>query len=67
MKACWGLWTQTWEASERSEGSGMEPTENMCPDQPRTLPMAEDEPVVQWLLQGDPAIRWQVLRDLVNA
>jgi GrpB-like predicted nucleotidyltransferase (UPF0157 family) len=25
--------------------------------------MAEDDPVVQWLLQGDPAIRWQVLRD----
>ena len=29
--------------------------------------MAEDDPVVQWLLRGDPAIRWQVLRDLVNA
>src|SRR6476659_5612440 len=29
--------------------------------------MAEDDPVVQWLLQGDPAIRWQVLRDLVDA
>jgi hypothetical protein len=37
------------------------------PYQPRTAPMAEDDPVVQWLLQGDPAIRWQVLRDLVNA
>ena len=49
------------------EGSGMEPTENQGPYQPRTPPMAEDDPVVQWLLQGDPAIRWQVLRDLVNA
>ena len=29
--------------------------------------MAEDDPVVQWLLQGDPAIRWQVLRDLLDA
>jgi hypothetical protein len=29
--------------------------------------MAEDDPVVQWLLQGDPAIRWQVLRDIVDA
>ena len=29
--------------------------------------MAEDDPVVQWLLEGDPAIRWQVLRDLLNA
>jgi hypothetical protein len=29
--------------------------------------MAEDDPVVQWLLQSDPAIRWQVLRDLVHA
>ena len=57
MKACWGLWTQTWEVSERSEGSGMEPTDNKSLYQPRTLPMAEDEPVVQWLLQGDPAIR----------
>ena len=45
----------------------MEPTENQGPCQPRTPPMAEDDPVVQWLLQGDPAIRWQVLRDLVNA
>src|SRR3954465_15057923 len=45
----------------------MEPTENPDPYQPRTPPMAEDDPVVQWLLQGDPAIRWQVLRDLVNA
>ena len=35
----------------------MEPTENKSPYQPRTLPVAEDEPVVQWLLQGDPAIR----------
>jgi hypothetical protein len=26
--------------------------------------MAEDDPVVRWLLQGDPAIHWQVLRDL---
>src|SRR3982751_6699828 len=45
----------------------MEPTENQGAYQPRTPPMAEDDPVVQWLLQGDPAIRWQVLRDLVNA
>ena len=45
----------------------MEPTENQGPYQPRTPPMAEDGPVVQWLLQGDPAIRWQVLRDLVSA
>jgi hypothetical protein len=45
----------------------MEPTENQGLYQPRTPPMAEDDPVVQWLLQGDPAIRWQVLRDLVNA
>src|SRR3954464_9215909 len=46
----------------------MEPTENQGPSyQPRTPPMAQDDPVVQWLLQGDPAIRWQVLRDLVNA
>src|SRR4051794_37651184 len=45
----------------------MEPTENLGPYQPRTPPMAEDDPVVQWLLQGDPSIRWQVLRDLVNA
>src|SRR6187431_1132622 len=45
----------------------MEPTENQGPYQPRTLPMAEDDPVVQWLMQGDPAIRWQVLRDLLNA
>ena len=45
----------------------MEPTENPGPYQPRTPPMAEDDPVVQWLLQGDPAIRWQVLRDLVDA
>lgn len=34
---------------------------------PRTAPLAEDDPVVQWLLQGDPAIRWQVLRDIVIA
>jgi hypothetical protein len=45
----------------------MEPTENQGLYQPRTPPMAEDDPVVQWLLQGDPAIRWQVLRDLVDA
>jgi len=49
------------------EGSGMERMDNQGPYQPRTPPMAEDDPVVQWLLQGDPAIRWQVLRDLVNA
>lgn len=29
--------------------------------------MAEDDPVLQWLMQGDPAIRWQVLRDLIDA
>jgi hypothetical protein len=29
--------------------------------------MAEDDPVVKWLLEGDPAIRWQVLRDLLHA
>src|SRR5690348_5071420 len=34
---------------------------------PRTSPMVEDDPVVQWLLRGDPAIRWQVLRDLLDA
>lgn len=34
---------------------------------PRTPPLAEDDPVVQWLLQGDPAIRWQVLRDILDA
>src|SRR6476646_8728923 len=45
----------------------MEPTESQGPYLPRTPPMAEDDPVVNWLLQGDPAIRWQVLRDLVNA
>src|SRR5215217_6423534 len=45
----------------------MEPTGDQGPYQPRTPPMAEDDPVVQWLLQGDPAIRWQVLRDLINA
>ena len=45
----------------------MEPTKDQGPYQPRTPPMAEADPVVQWLLRGDPAIRWQVLRDLVNA
>ncbi len=45
----------------------MEPAENQGPYQPRTPPMVEDDPVVQWLMQGDPAIRWQVLRDLVDA
>src|SRR5499433_1938316 len=45
----------------------MEPSESQSHFQPRTPPMAEDDPVVQWLLQGDPAIRWQVLRDLTNA
>ena len=49
------------------EGLGMESTEDQGAYQPRTPPMAEDDLVVQWLLQGDPAIRWQVLRDLVNA
>lgn len=29
--------------------------------------MAEDDPVVQWLLRGDPALRWQVMRDLLDA
>ena len=33
----------------------------------RTVTGAEDDPVVQWLLEGDPAIRWQVLRDLLDA
>src|SRR5262245_66002003 len=45
----------------------MEPTENQGPYRARTAPMAEHDPVVQWLLLGDPAIRWQVLRDLVDA
>src|SRR6478672_9642179 len=45
----------------------MESRENQGPYQPRMPPMAEDDPVVQWLLEGDPAIRWQVLSDLVNA
>jgi hypothetical protein len=43
------------------QGSGMEPTESQGPYQPRTPPMAEDDPVVQWLLQGDPAIRRSTL------
>ncbi|HET7725524.1 MAG TPA: squalene cyclase [Propionibacteriaceae bacterium] len=33
----------------------------------RTAPMAEDDPLVAWLLGGDPAIRWQVMRDLIGA
>jgi hypothetical protein len=37
------------------------------PFQPRTPPMAEGDPVVEWLLRGDPAIRWQVRRDLLDA
>src|SRR5215212_11549469 len=45
----------------------MEATEGEGPFQPRTAPMAGDDPVVQWLLQGDPAIRWQVLQDLLDA
>src|SRR4029453_1484764 len=45
----------------------METTENQGPYQPRTPPMVEDDPVVQWLLQGDPAIGWQVLRDRGDA
>src|SRR6476619_63572 len=45
----------------------MESTEDQGLYRPRTPPMAEDDPVVQWLLQGDPAIRWQVLRDLLDA
>src|SRR5690348_8116916 len=45
----------------------MQPMEDQGPYQPRTTPMAEDDPVAQWLLQGDPAIRWQVLRDLLDA
>jgi hypothetical protein len=28
---------------------------------------ADDDGVIQWLLDGDPAIRWQVLRDLLDA
>jgi hypothetical protein len=28
--------------------------------------MANDEAVVEWLLEGDPAIRWQVQRDLLD-
>jgi hypothetical protein len=45
----------------------MEAMDGQDPGPPRTPPMAETDPVVQWLLQGDPAIRWQVLRDLVDA
>jgi hypothetical protein len=45
----------------------MESMESQSLYQPRTPPMAQDDPVLQWLLQGDPAIRWQVLRDLVDA
>src|ERR687886_1075030 len=45
----------------------MESTGHEGPYRPRTAPMAEDDPVVQWLLQGDPAIRWQVLQDLLDA
>src|SRR3954447_15990074 len=45
----------------------MESTGNQGSYQPRTPPMADDDPVVLWLLQGDPAIRWQVLRDLLDA
>src|ERR1044072_1290042 len=45
----------------------MEPTGPQGPYQPRTLSMAQDDPVVRWLLRGDPAIRWRVLRDLVDA
>jgi hypothetical protein len=45
----------------------MEPMESQGPYRPRTAPMAEDDPVVQWLMRGDPAIRWQVLRDLLDA
>src|SRR5262249_4130254 len=45
----------------------MEPMGSQGPYQPRTAPMAGDDPVVQWLLRGDPAIRWQVLRDLLDA
>jgi hypothetical protein len=45
----------------------MEPRGDHGPYQPRTPAMAEDDPVVQWLLQGDPAIRWQVLQDLLGA
>lgn len=29
--------------------------------------MAEDDPVVRWLLKGDPAIRWQVFSHLLDA
>src|SRR3954452_8177566 len=48
-------------------GAGMEPMKDQGPFQPRTAPMVQDDPVVQWLLEGDPAIRWQVLRDVVAA
>src|SRR4051794_30552904 len=45
----------------------MGPTEHEGLYQPRNPPIAEGDPVVQWLLQGDPAIRWQVLHDLLDA
>jgi hypothetical protein len=45
----------------------MEPMEDQGRYQPRTAPLAKDDPVIGWLLRGDPAIRWQVLRDLVDA
>jgi hypothetical protein len=28
--------------------------------------MAEQDAVIDWLLEGDPAIRWQVMRDLLD-
>jgi hypothetical protein len=45
----------------------MEATEHQGPYRPRTAPLAEDDPVAQWLLTDDPAIRWLVLRDLLDA
>src|SRR5262249_12882461 len=45
----------------------MEPMESQGPYRPRTAPMAEDDPVVQWLMRGDPAIRWQGLGELLDA
>lgn len=37
------------------------------PYHPKSPPLAENDPVVEWLLKSDPAIRWQVLRDLLDA
>lgn len=43
------------------------PQDTQSPYEATTAPLAQDDPVVRWLLEGDPAIRWQVLRDLVGA